>query len=470
MSVLGTCGLYSDELQRKNLAKFCLGYIKELDNVPLSTVETHLRTKAGYTATGAADAVKEFKNTINQIFWAALTTSIKVHHRNGIKMRVLCDEKVHEMYPVLSFVIGDEPAQHAVTSVKQNNTKRPCNQCTYCPDDRVDYTEVAFPYRNNNEMKELCPIAVEGNLRLQNHKLSLNLCTKKNMKTHLRRSEDALTEVESAALRRLKDLSVHPRINPFHDVPMGSNNDIYCIPNDPFHVYCAGLMKSCVKWILLIVTNIDRLDKNYCDASALLDGRLDSFPYCPELPHVPPTYFRNGLTHCVNNVSKKEKENATGSLGGYRSSHYITALLHLYFAIGYNGDILPNDSFEADGIQYGNPTAKVFNSILSMLDVFFQCKQSHFSAKQIKKLEVDIRSSNAHFHVLWELKQAIVGAKKTVVLAMKKPHMQFHFPRAIEYWGCLSKTNTERFEAAHHAMTKRVYDGTTKKKTVQFLK
>jgi succinate dehydrogenase hydrophobic anchor subunit len=171
MSVLGTCGLYSDELQRKNLAKFCLGYIKELDNVPLSTVETHLRTKAGYTATGAADAVKEFKNTINQIFWAALTTSIKVHHRNGIKMRVLCDEKVHEMYPVLSFVIGDEPAQHAVTSVKQNNTKRPCNQCTYCPDDRVDYTEVAFPYRNNNEMKELCPIAVEGNLRLQNHKL-----------------------------------------------------------------------------------------------------------------------------------------------------------------------------------------------------------------------------------------------------------------------------------------------------------
>jgi hypothetical protein len=40
----------------------------------------------------------------------------------------------------------------------------------------------------------------------------------------------------------------------------------------------------------------------------------------------------------------------------------------------------------------------------------------------------------------------------------------------VEYWGCLSKTNAERFEAAHHAMTKKVYEGTTKKKTVQFLK
>jgi Plavaka transposase len=462
VSVLGTCGLYSDELQRKHLAKFCLGYIKELDNVPLSTIERHLQTYAGYTITGASDALKEFKATISQTFWAALTTSIKAHHQNGIKMRVLCHEKVHEMYPVLAFVIGDEPAQHAVTSVKQNNTKRPCNQCTYCPADRIEYSEDAFPFRDHDEMKELCPIASEGYLRLQDHKLTQSLASKKVRK---QRSAEILSEEETDAIIRLKSLSVHPRVNPFHDVPMGFNNNIYCTPNDPFHVYCAGLMKAAVGWILLIVTTIGTLDERLRGASAILDNRLDTFPYCPVLPHVPNTYFRNGLTYCVDGKSKREKQNATGSLGGFRSSHYITALIHLYLAIGYNGDILPNDNeFKHGDIEYGNPTAKVFNSILALLDVYFQCKQNYFSDRQIKKLELDMRSSNAHFHVLWELKQAIIGAPRKDVLAMKKPHMQLHIPRAIEYWGCPSKTNTERFEAAHNPLTKQVYDVTSKNK------
>jgi hypothetical protein len=53
------------------------------------------------------------------------------------------------------------------------------------------------------------------------------------------------------AINYLKEQCVHPFINPFNDIPMGhQSNNVFLSPADPFHTYCAGMIKYVVTWTL----------------------------------------------------------------------------------------------------------------------------------------------------------------------------------------------------------------------------
>jgi hypothetical protein len=302
--------------------------------------------------------------------------------------------------------------------------------------------------------------------------LAENICERKNtfelnlLETKNTKDKFKLTTEDKAILDELADQSIEPMVNAFHSVPMGVDNSIYNIPPDLFHVFCAGLIKHSVLWIMTIITNIASVDPKFNSSPGIVDKRLKDMPCLPKFPHLANTRFRRGLTTVATKKSKSLQANATGAGDGYRSGWWIDALLHLYFCIGHSGDVLPNQTnyilqLRTKGvdrhIELGNPTAKVFHSIYSMLDVYFHCKRSVYSEECIVNLENKMRNMKMHFSLLWDLKQAVLEAPIDKILRTIKDHDALHLADTIRRLGCLSKTNTDRFETSHKRNVKEVF-------------
>jgi hypothetical protein len=465
-SVLGTCGLYSDKLQRKTMAKFNLGFIESITGLPAMPLIKHLVTVCNYSVSSAKVAIKSFHQTIHQKFWSLCSSSITNHSEKGVRLRMLGGRE-HHMYPVLAFILGDEPAQKLACSLKSSQSKRPCVQCTFCPDDDEIYSPEKYPNRDFLDTKQMClqaDSAIKRNdLAKYNEQLrNLEKATTRDgvlkKKWNMPKLSNCVFDSDDKeVMDELQSLSVVPIVNAFFDVPMGSDNHIYKTPPDVFHVFCAGLMKSGASWILTIIYAFSK-HEGFSNAAGLFDDRLRNFPHTPERCHVPYTFFRNGLMSIAEKKDKKEEQQDTGAGGGYRSGYWITALLHIYHCIGYSGDVLPNRAnYEFNGINVGNPTAKVFNLIYSLLNVYFECKRSGFTENQIQQLEKELKSCHAHLTVTWELKRAVTNAPPNKKMRIRKNHMMMHFPSCIRQSGSLSHSNTDTWEASHPTKTTMLY-------------
>jgi hypothetical protein len=196
------------------------------------------------------------------------------------------------------------------------------------------------------------------------------------------------------------------------------------------------------------------------------------------LPHLVKTFFQKGLASIAARKSKDEKAQATGSGQGYRSSWWITALIQLFFCIGYHGDVLPNTpNYMAKVVEYdkeakkkvtrdinlGNPTSKVLNAIYHILNAYFECKRTSFTNENIDQLETAIKNMNIHFDILWDLKQALIDSTSKKHLAMQKNHTVYHLVDSVRKWGCASKINTDRYESAHHSQTTSTFNSSCKR-------
>ena len=102
------------------------------------------------------------------------------------------------------------------------------------------------------------------------------------------------------------------------------------------------------------------------------------------MPHIYWREFNNGLGYPISNMNNVAISNATGPAGGLKSQDFVIALFQLCFAIESNGDIIPIPRKRSgfmyktrkttdDGINVGDPTKKILNSMIAALDVFFQC-------------------------------------------------------------------------------------------------
>jgi hypothetical protein len=462
-SVLGTCGNYSDEMQRMDKAKFSLGFITNLDMLKLPNLLAHLKT-VGFTKTAASNEIRLFALYVNQQFWKLTTKSIQENYEDGVKLLLLGD-KVYQFIPVVPFMVGDDPAQHLVSGVMNRSANRSCINCMFRQKDHRKYDKRVYPDRDAADITAKCAEAEAILDRKRKWELQ-ELDSVKSVKKERKSLKFPLRESEKAILESLGDLSIVPMINAFHSVYMGASTSIYDSPPDPFHVFCAGLMKSAVLWIMIIIVYIaDITDSN---AIATVDQRLHDYPYTPLLPHLVKTFFTKGLTSIAARKSKDEKAQATGSGQGYRSSWWITALIQLFFCIGYQGDVLPNTpNYMAKVVEYdkeakkkvtrdinlGNPTSKVLNAIYHILNAYFECKRTSFTNENIDQLETAIKNMNIHFDILWDLKQALIDSTSKKHLAMQKNHTVYHLVDSVRKWGSASKINTDRYESAHNSQT-----------------
>ena len=93
------------------------------------------------------------------------------------------------------------------------------------------------------------------------------------------------------------------------------------------------------------------------------------------MPHVYWTTFSGGLMQ-FGSKSIKNKELATGSLGGFNSTTFISLLIQIYYSIGFNNNVLPEKNFIYYDLKLGNVTDKVLSAIASLLDAYFQAKRT----------------------------------------------------------------------------------------------
>ena len=93
---------------------------------------------------------------------------------------------------------------------------------------------------------------------------------------------------------------------------------------------------------------------------------MENFPcVSSNIPHVQWTSFKRGMiTKILSNSSKEKDSKATGKGGGIRSSHYLTALIQIYFCLE---EQLPKGNItiknKADIVDLGNVRSIIYPTI-----------------------------------------------------------------------------------------------------------
>jgi Plavaka transposase len=484
VTVLGTIGNFSDKLQNNIVGKFNLGYISTVQGVDKESVLSHLRNKCGMNISEAVKSFQFFRLKLERKFWELCLDPIRLANYSGIKLRVLGHgELSHTFHPYVSFVVGDEPAQQRMCGLYEGNGAMGCVNCEFSLNNNRLYDRARDPPRDHVAVAYACQI-VESSQSTDNVE-----------------SKQITKQMTKESIEFLQSVSIHPLVNILHNMPMGVNNHIFNTPLDTLHVFAAGLIKSLVLWTLTVVVQLSMCtDIKYKEVKGVLDARLHNFPYGPDLPHVPRTKFRGGLSRLCANKSAQDKNRATGSGGGFRSNHFITALLQLILCIGTSGDILPNeDNYEfkikykpkptksAQGskkksnktskqeehgrreyaVNVKNPTQKFMNAAHSLLDVYFQCKKSEFTETQTEQLRWSIDSMCGHYLLFWELKQVLLVHEADKTLQTRKNHAVQHFPDHALRFGSLIKSDGATYESAHISQTTGVWRRTSKRVSTQ---
>jgi hypothetical protein len=182
----------------------------------------------------------------------------------------------------------------------------------------------------------------------------------------------------------------------------------------------------------------------------------------------------------ISGKSNAQKGRTTGSLGGMRSSHFVTLLLQAYFCIGFDGSVLPTEkdflyqrnTAVADVSQkrrriteevyVGNVSKKILSAIELVLSVYFQCRRSVHTNRSLQQLRETVKYMNAQLTLVWELKQALLGQDPDVCNA-RKPHFAVHFDEQISLFGCADHFDTSVCESAHKVHTTAVWNQTSKR-------
>ena len=385
-----------------------------------------------------------FELLIERKFWSEMVNSIKIWWEIGVELYVLGIGKL-KFYPCIAFFCGDDPSQHRISGLQEGNPRHGCIYCNY-PTLSGEIYDPTKHLPRNPVWIHTQQVIVDG--------LDLS---------------HPLTVDQKAAMKALKNYNIHPFVSPFHDAPMGVNGNIYnATPPDLLHLFCAGLMKSCTAWITTIISAIQKESSGIFRSNcSVYDKRISNFPYMSEMPHLHWTRFKGGLMQ-FSRKNMKEKEMATGSFGSFRSTTFISTLFQSYYAIGFQGDVLPNSgdfvfTNNNQNIRLGNVTAKVQRAIVSLLDCYFECKRKVWTKENLDILEHKLKLMYLHVGLLWELKQAVLLSSTRKLPKMKNLHKHLHFPMFIANMGSLNKCDTSTYESLHKEVTTGMWRNTSRR-------
>ena len=323
--ILANCGNFSNELQRTDTAKCCVGFINDFSNFSKQAILKHLVDVNGYSKTFAINTYRYYLMEVTNYYWNKVLKPINDGFVNGYNMRILGKRGIFRVHPVVPYVIADYMDQTYLRHFYSNMSHSGCVVCTY-PTRQPD---VVYDKQIHvkKDMAMLNDLAIRGQ----------NAYTKK-------RQGSQLSAVENRDLILCQEACVHPLPSPFLDseFKMGSNNSMANYIPDLLHVFCGGIMKSCVQWIISIVMSFNSIPF-FNGNLGELDGRISNFPDLPTILHINNSKFSTGVCKLLENTSKAEQTNATGAGGGgYRSLDFVSMLFQLYFAIGNEGRIVPS--------------------------------------------------------------------------------------------------------------------------------
>ena len=440
--VICTTGNFPDVLIQKDIAKRVISYLPSYNTHSKTVLIQHLHSTLGISISAAERNVRYFELYVERTFWHTLIEIISNYSVRGVKLQVL-GQGIKTFYPRIAFVVGDDPAQHRISGLSEGMATHGCTYCNYNTRTGLVYDPQVDTIRDIDTIRRDCSIAKPLMQRvMQGQKLN---------------------KQENIIIKKLQAQNVHPYLNPFFNAPMGFENNIYqgATP-DLLHLFCAGLMKSLVQWVMTIISCISQYpNSGFKNGPVIFDSRISNFPYVHDMPHLYWTTFRSGLMQ-FGKKSKKEKELATGSLGGFKSTTFISLLVQIYFSIGFNNDVLPtNINFMYYQINLGNVANKVLIAIASLLDAYFQSKRTTWTNEQLDHFGKTINELYVHLLLVWDLKQTLLGAyqiskKKKPYIApprMRKLHMILHLVMYIIKYGSLIHMDTSTYESLHKYVT-----------------
>lgn len=175
------------------------------------------------------------------------------------------------------------------------------------------------------------------------------------------------------------------------------------MPYDLLHTLSGGLIKNLCYYIVCIVDSMSKFKQGngiqYRDVKGELDARFRAFPHVSVGPHIPQVYWtKSGVATLVAGDSNSKKGRSSHAMGKIPSSHFIMMLLQMYFVLGEEGELIPNDrnftySRKADqgkakvDIQCGNITKTVLSAIVAVLILFFECKKGKHTDASLEVLK-----------------------------------------------------------------------------------
>jgi Plavaka transposase len=440
VTAMGACGNFSDRVIRLPKSKFLLGYIPK-PVYPKEVLLNHLVNIVGLSRAQAELSVFYYERDIDRCFWNLVLQPIKEAYKTGVYMRVLGKPGVVILaHPVIINHVGDEPGQKRASGMFEGNTKHFCIHC--------DYTFESSPYDRNVHKKR------DAESIIAMCKLAEPVLYKK-----LSEKRPRLYNHQKEAYNTLRSIGVHPWGNPFHSAPMGVNNTVFNFSYDILHTILGGMMKAILFSALVIVEKISSSPiqtSKYRGAKGLFDSRLIDFPNQNNcLPHVKQFKVDTGLVYLLSGKSNKQKGHSSNSMGRIPSANFVTLVLQTYFAIGTNGDILPNTTkfsykHGKSGVieDIGNVTKKVLSTIELVLYVYFQCKRSSHTDRSNADLRQSVAFLQAQYAVLRDLTKTVLNEEACMDLA-RKPHFLVHFDEIIERFGAIDHLDTNGFETGH---------------------
>ena len=263
-------------------------------------------------------------------------------------------------------------------------------------------------------------------------------------------------------IKKIRDnYSMQPLQSAFFDLPMGhTENHVGKSGSDILHFFLSGLCKNAVSYVLIICHQISKLSvvQKFTQISKVLEERIMCFPIVFEsLPHVQWTYFRSGLVNkLVEHMTSANKSRNTGKGGGFRSAHFLPALMQLYFClIG----ILPTDKkfkisrSNRNGLEeiaeLGDVNSTVFDAIENLLHFYFEICRGYWDSTIHENFSKMIPIVRKSYLSLWKLKQLSIFSDLTTSLKGLKLHALDHFPETISNFSCPDGWDTPYTESFH---------------------
>ena len=443
-----TLGNFSDDLIDQDISKCVIGYLPNLRDYKASI---HQHIKRFYRSENAVlEQFRYFDLLVEREVWKEIIKCVNKYWNEGVNLHVLgYGSKL--FFPCVAFFVGDEPQQRRQAGIQEGNCTHSCIYCTYSSKDGL-YDERRHLPRNFEENKRLC---TEGD----------KILSKKSLGNVVSRTEEKV-------LDNLKSRNVQPFSNPLFNAPLGYNSNVYiATPPDTSHLFCAGLMKSLTKTIMSIIHKVSQLNSNFRNNKALLDYRINNFPFVHDMPHVHWTTIKGGIMRYLGKTNQ-ELGRSSGSFGGFRSNTFISLLFQLYYSIGNQGDVLPKeqttklmDSRSKKSIILCDIQGKVLKSISFLLDVYFDTKRAEWKDIEILRFERKLKNLYVHYIMVWDMNQTILAMNPNhgKKCQQRNPHKMLHLPMVLRLFGSLRKMDTSSWERYHKVATTGTWSQTSKR-------
>ena len=441
-AIIGTLGNFSRSLRNVNQTKFVLGFIPQINNE--IAIIGFIKLALGCSTTAAKLQLKLFRESLRQQMYTLIFEPIvAAAKQGGVNMMVFGYDIPQKIEVFVPFFMGDIPAARLLAGLKGHTSTFGCITCMYpTRQSSVAYNPHVHEKRNYTTIKAMREIATDFNLK-----------------------PDTYSQVDcndrKLVLYKLEQQGLMSTCNAFDKVPMGKDNSVYNSPGDTFHHLLAGIIKQCVAWVLVICQCLSKKHKSSASLCSNLEILMENFPYVSSnIPHVQWTNFKRGMiTKMLSNSSKEKDSKATGKGGGIRSSHYLSALIQIYYCLE---EQLPKGNItitnKADNFDLGNVRSIIYPTIEIILHLYFELCRESWSEELVKNLETVITIVKRRMISLWNLKQKSLFIGDTTLMSVKL-HAISHFPENIRRfgpswgWDCASTETYLKTVKAHWKQT-----------------